>query len=96
MSRSSEWFDDNRGGAFFPCLQGRAKRELDKNGIKTIYKGGEIIQHAPMFTAIGNHEVMGRAKSGSLNDQFEDAIPRDVAQQIYQRKFGALKSNNAE
>ncbi|NEP48439.1 MAG: metallophosphoesterase, partial [Moorea sp. SIO3C2] len=21
--RASEWFDDNRGGAFFPCLQGR-------------------------------------------------------------------------
>ena len=58
--RASEWFDDNRGGAFFPCLQGRANYELEKNGVKTIYKGGEIIQHAPLFTAIGNYEVMGR------------------------------------
>ncbi len=94
--RASEWFDDDRGGAFFPSLQGRANYKLDKKGVKTTYKGGEIIQHAPMFTAIGNHEVMGRAKNGSLNDELEDAIPRAVAKQIYQRKFGKLKLNNAE
>ena len=88
--RASEWFDDNRGGAFFPCLQGLANYELEKNGVKTIYKGGEIIQHAPLFTAIGNHEVMGRfAQSNSLNDEFYDSIPRAVAQEIYQ-------SNNAD
>lgn len=71
--RASEWFDDNRGGAFFPCLQGRANYEL----AKTVYKGGEIIQHAPLFTAIGNHELMGRfAKGGNLNDEFDAVIPR--------------------
>jgi len=80
--RASEWFDDNRGGAFFPCLQGRANYELEKDGVKTAYTGGEIIQHAPLFTAIGNHEVMGRGKSGSLNDEFDDAVPRAVAQQM--------------
>jgi hypothetical protein len=75
--RASEWFDDNRGGAFFPCLQGRANYELEKNGIKTIYQGGELIQYAPLFTAIGNHEVMGRfLLTNSLNEQFNDAIPR--------------------
>ena len=94
--RASEWFDDDRGGALFPSLQGRANYKLDKNGVKTTYKGGEIIQHAPLFTAIGNHEVMGRAKNGSLNHEFEDAMPRAVAKQIYQRKFGKLKLNNAE
>lgn len=78
--RASEWFDDNRGGAFFPCLQGRANYELDKNGVKTTYRGGEIIQHAPLFTAIGNHEVMGRS-NGSLNDQFSDAIPRAIQEE---------------
>ncbi|MGH8002911.1 MAG: fibronectin type III domain-containing protein, partial [Brasilonema sp.] len=56
--RASEWFDDHRGGAFFPCLQGRAKYEMNSNGVKTIYTGGEIIQHAPMFNCIGNHEIM--------------------------------------
>jgi hypothetical protein len=93
--RASEWFDDNRGGAFFPCLQGRANYELDKNAVKTTYKGGEIIQHAPVFTAIGNHEVMGRfSKSGSLDDEFDDAIPRAVAQE--DQHSGTLKPNKAE
>ncbi len=72
--RASEWFDDNRGGAFFPCLQGRANYEL----AKTLYKGGEIIQHAPLFPAIGNHEVMGLFGKGSLSDQFNNAFPRTI------------------
>ena len=57
--RASEWFDDNRGGAFFPALQGRANYKIAKNRVKTAYTGGEIIQEAPIFTALGNHEVMG-------------------------------------
>jgi hypothetical protein len=81
--RASEWFDDSRGGAFFPCLQGRANYPLTKNGIQTIYKGGEIIQNAPLFPAIGNHEVMGRfSNSRGLNEQFEDAIPQFIAKQL--------------
>lgn len=74
--RASQWFDDNRGGAFFPCIQGRANYEL----AKTVYKGGEIIQHAPLFTAIGNHEVMGRFGKGSLDDEFNNAFPRTIGQ----------------
>ncbi|MCZ8127455.1 MAG: metallophosphoesterase family protein [Microcystis sp. LE19-114.1B] len=81
--RASEWFDDSRGGAFFPCLQGRANYTLTKNGIQTIYKGGEIIQNAPLFPAIGNHEVMGRfSNSRGLNEQFEDAIPEFIAKNL--------------
>ncbi|MDB9397527.1 metallophosphoesterase family protein [Microcystis aeruginosa] len=81
--RASEWFDDSRGGAFFPCLQGRANYTLTKNGIQTIYKGGEIIQNAPLFPAIGNHEVMGRfSNSTGLNEQFKDAIPQFIAKKL--------------
>ncbi|NMF61707.1 metallophosphoesterase family protein [Brasilonema octagenarum] len=91
--RASEWFDDNGGGAFFPCLQGRAKFERDVNGKKTSFLGGEIIQHAPMFTSIGNHEVMGRfGKGGSLGDEFNDAFPRPVAMKLYGEK--SLKDNS--
>jgi len=53
--RASEWFDDARGNAFFPCLQGRASYTLHDR----TYRGGALIQHAPIFPAIGNHEVMG-------------------------------------
>jgi len=81
--RASEWFDDNLGGAFFPCLQGRAHYKMTHDGVQTIYTGGEVIQHAPMFTCIGNHEVMGRRGTGNLNDEFGNAIPLAVAQQLY-------------
>jgi hypothetical protein len=85
--RASEWFDHSGGGAFFPALQGRANYEMVNNGVKTIYQGGAIIQHAPMFTAIGNHEVMGRfGRTKSLKDEFNDTIPRDVAQRLYSGK----------
>ncbi|MDF5732216.1 MAG: metallophosphoesterase family protein [Rhizonema sp. PD38] len=74
--RASEWFDNCDGNAFFQCLQRHAHYEMDKNGVKIIYTGGQIIQHAPMFTCIGNHEVMGRVSGGNLNDEFDDTIPR--------------------
>ena len=85
--RASEWFDDAYGGSLFPGLQGRACYELEKNGVKTRYKGGAIIQHAPMYTAIGNHEVMGRfSTQESLNEQFYNTQPRDVAEERYRSK----------
>ena len=84
--RASEWFDNSKGGAFFPCLQGRANYELEQDGVKTVYQGGEIIQHTPLFTTIGNHEVMGRlATAKSLKEQFADSIPQAVAAQYYQQ-----------
>lgn len=93
--RASEWFDDNRGGAFFPCFQGRAHYELEKNGVKTTYSGGELIQHAPLFTAIGNHEVMGRfSKDSGLNGQFNDSYPRAAAKAIYQKNANQLNPTN--
>ena len=82
--RASEWFDDNRGNGFFPCLQGRAKYVMEHEGVKTTYTGGQIIQYAPMFTCIGNHEIMGRfAREKGLVDEFNDTIPRKFAQKFY-------------
>ncbi len=85
--RASEWFDDNRGNAFFPCLQGRAKYVMEYEGVKNTYTGGQIIQYAPMFTCIGNHEIMGRfTRKTSLVDEFNDTIPREFAQKLYGKK----------
>ncbi len=85
--RASEWFDDNRGNALFPCLQGHAQYEMQHNGVKVTYTGGQIIQHAPMYSCIGNHEVMGRfGRKNSLNDEFDDTFPRAVAQKLYSGK----------
>ncbi|WP_413174445.1 metallophosphoesterase [Anabaena azotica] len=91
--RASEWFDDNRGNALFPGLQGRANYEIEYNGVKAIYTGGKIIQNAPMFTCIGNHEVMGRyARTKSLDSEFNDTIPREVAEKLYGED--SLKDNS--
>ncbi|PMB20146.1 metallophosphoesterase, partial [Fischerella thermalis CCMEE 5319] len=60
---------------------------------KTSYTGGQIIQHAPMFTCIGNHEIMGRyARKGSLNEEFNDTIPRAAALKLYGEQ--SLKENS--
>ncbi|MBD1919084.1 MULTISPECIES: metallophosphoesterase [Cyanophyceae] len=83
--RASEWFDDSRGTGFFPCLQGNTRYDLERNGRTVTYRGGEIIQHAPLFPALGNHEVMGRfAAAAPLGEQFNQAIPRSTAVDLYE------------
>ncbi|MEM9925875.1 MAG: metallophosphoesterase family protein [Cyanobacteria bacterium P01_D01_bin.50] len=98
--RASEWFDDNRGNAFFPCLQGRAKYVMEYDGVETTYKGGQILQNAPIFPCVGNHEVMGRFNTGkSLNEEFNDTIPRDVARELYGEEYvedGSFNTNTFE
>ncbi|MBD2106227.1 metallophosphoesterase family protein [Nodosilinea sp. FACHB-13] len=83
--RASEWFDDSRGVGFFPCLQGNTHYDLERNGRAVTYQGGEIIQHAPLFPILGNHEVMGRfAPSAPLGEQFNQAVPRSAAVKLYE------------
>ncbi|NEQ55037.1 MAG: metallophosphoesterase family protein [Leptolyngbya sp. SIO3F4] len=82
--RASEWFDDAQGGAFFPCLQGRASYTLEKGVTSKVYKGGQLIQFAPLFTAVGNHEVMGRYSTiEDLGKQFNDPVPWSAAKTLY-------------
>jgi hypothetical protein len=111
--RASEWFDDNRGNAFFPCLQGTANYVMKyegvettytggvettcAGGVETTYTGGEIIQNAPIFPCIGNHEIMGRFNTGkSLSEEFNDTIPRDVALNLYGKESLADNSFNTD
>lgn len=87
--RASEWFDDLRGNAFFPGLQGRAQYTMEYNGEKLTYTGGKIIQNAPLFPCVGNHEIMGRYTGNiSLNQEFNDTIPREIAQECYNEVCG--------
>lgn len=85
--RASEWFDDLRGNSFFPCLQGKANYTLEKNQVETVYQGASLIQNMPLFTAIGNHEVMGVfSEELSLNQQFNHPYPRFLAEILYQKE----------
>ena len=89
--RASEWFDDAAGGAFFPALQGLAHYDLTKGNHTRRYRGGEIIQHAPLYTALGNHEVMGRfSLSRTLKEQFRDAIPQAIAARRYEDQIETI------
>ncbi|MFY1700021.1 MULTISPECIES: metallophosphoesterase family protein [unclassified Solwaraspora] len=88
--RASEWFDDQRGGAFFPALQGRASRTV--NGVA--WTGGEILQHAPLFPAIGNHEVQGRSGLPTLNESFNAPVPREVAEAAYRKVARQVNPRN--
>jgi len=89
--RASEWFDDNRGRAFFPALQGRADTPLEDSSGSTNYQGGQLIQFAPLFPAIGNHEVMGRLSTEkTIGEQFGDPVPRAIAQQRYLEKASEI------
>ena len=78
-NRASEWFyRDNEGRpAFFPALQGNFDQLFPNHP----YRGGEILQHAPLFGTIGNHESPGRFnRSQSLGAQDGDPRPRWFAQ----------------
>jgi hypothetical protein len=93
--RASEWFDDNRGGAFFPCLQGRASYRLEKEGNTTTYRGGALIQNAPLFPATGNHEVMGQySMEQDLGEQYNNPYPRKAAAQLYAQQVSEINPDN--
>jgi hypothetical protein len=95
--RASEWFDDNRGASFFPILQGNAAVRLSHDLGGAWYRGGEIIQHAPIFPVVGNHDVMGRfSMINSLNFQSDDTWPREVAQEQYLKLYGTLRNPREE
>ena len=95
--RASEWFDDLKGGSFFPALQGRGSYELEKEGVTTTYRGGKIIQNTPMYTALGNHEVMGRYSTNkSIRRQFYDAVPRKSAEINQEVKDNSFNTDTYE
>ena len=78
--RAYDWFySDN---AFFKVLQGRGNHETAGH----IYKGGAIIQSAPVYTSVGNHDVMGLYnESDPLSFQFNNPMPVFYAEEKYEQ-----------
>ncbi|MEL6761807.1 MAG: metallophosphoesterase, partial [Myxococcota bacterium] len=74
-NRASEWFyrDKEDRPSFFPALQGKFDQLFPDHP----YRGGEILQHAPLFGTIGNHESPGRFDmTRPLNEQDNEPRPR--------------------
>ena len=76
--QADEWFPLSDTTAFFPMLQGTASKTIND----TAYHGGAILQEAPIYTAPGNHEFMGRCSNAyDLGLQFNDTMPADYGTQ---------------
>jgi hypothetical protein len=85
---AKEWFDDSQGLGFFAALQGRT-RVFNSNHP---YKGGSILQYAPIFPCIGNHEVMGTF-DGRFAD-FDKGRPRWYAEIHYKERLKQAEKNH--
>jgi hypothetical protein len=60
-----------------------------------VYRGGQIIQHAPLYPSTGNHEVMGRfSMETGLGEQFNDPHPKAIANQRYSLNAKQVNPNN--
>lgn len=93
--RASEWFDDNRGNAFFPCLQGHGNYQFEYDPQNTVYRGAELIQNVPLFPVIGNHEVMGVfSTEKNLSEQLSNPYPREAAEALYQQKQAEINPSH--
>jgi len=78
--RAYDWFDAD--SSFFRVMQGTTDRTI--SGAQ--YTGAPLMQNAPTYAAIGNHEVMGRySDTTALNAQFNDPTTRAYAEELYKR-----------
>jgi len=83
-----QWFDADN--SFFRIMQGRADYEIE--GVK--YQGAPLLQNAPIYASIGNHDVMGvYLESGKLGEQFNNPKTREYAASIYNEESGLNKED---
>jgi hypothetical protein len=81
--RASEWFDHAGGCGFFPAMQGRASVTVGGRH----WQGAPLLQHAPLYPALGNHEVTGEV-GDTLAERFERVQPGTVDTTTYEQIFG--------
>ena len=89
--RAYDWFyADN---SFYKVMQGKANDEIAGR----IYKGAPILQNAPIYTAIGNHDVMGvYSKTEDLSVQFNDPMTREYAEKKLVSSYNNVDMSDEE
>lgn len=79
-NRASEWFDRTGGGgnatlvgnpSFFQSLQGTVRRWNPG----APYTGAPVLQHAPLYGCLGNHEYPGRWRMDPATDNANNPEP---------------------
>ncbi|MDR7273847.1 metallophosphoesterase family protein [Catenuloplanes atrovinosus] len=91
VDRASDWFDHANGRAFFAALGGRASW----TAAGRTFTGAPLISSAPLYPAIGNHEVIGRwSATETLDFQFNDAVPDDWDVSTYEAMFPVPASDS--
>ena len=110
-NRASEWFDRVGGTgnanfqgnpSFFQSLQGTMQRWNPGSP----YRGGEVLQHAPLYGCLGNHEYPGRWRMDaatnnsanpaavSINNMDNDPQPRWYAEWRYEQLKASVNPGN--
>ena len=110
-NRASEWFDRAGGGgnanitgnpAFFQSLQGTGQRWNPA----APYNGGQVLQHAPLYGCLGNHEYPGRWRMDprtnntnnplpvTINNMDNDPQPRWYAEARYEEVKATVNPTN--
>ena len=110
-NRASEWFDRVGGTgnanfqgnpSFFQSLQGTMQRWNPGSP----YRGGEVLQHAPLYGCLGNHEYPGRWRldattnnagnpsAVSINNMDNDPQPRWYAEWRYEQVKASVNPGN--
>ena len=110
-NRASEWFDRVGGSgnanfqgnpSFFQSLQGSMQRWNPGSP----YRGGEVLQHAPLYGCLGNHEYPGRWRldpatnnaanptAVSINNMDNDPQPRWYAEWRYEQVKASVNPGN--
>lgn len=103
-NRASEWFDRValNNPSFFQSLMGTMQRWNPGS----VFRGGDILQFAPLYGCLGNHEYPGRwrldpatnnpGNSGpnSINAMDNDPQPRWYAEQRYEQLRATVNPNN--
>lgn len=87
--QADEWFDFGDANTFFSLMQGNGRKQL--KGVT--YQGAPLLQEAPMYAAVGNHEFMGRYSDAyDIGLQFNDVMPDDFNTISYQELFTMPRS----
>lgn len=82
-----DWFSHEC--SYFRVMQGKTSHVVSKK-TNIAYTGAPLLQQAPSYAAIGNHETMGvykgDASGNTLNSEFNNPKTRAYAEALYEQK----------